>query len=173
MPRYVPRYVIGAAGGLALLGSAVAGLHVVSGDGAAAAASIQGSLPTDCARVSDTTACGDPAPVRPSGTLTRRTTSPYRDGVYDATGHYETPGGSETLGVTLTVQDGTVSGARVHVEASSPTARQFQDQFASRYAAQVVARKLSEVSVSRVAGASLTSVGFDRAVAAIRSHAHV
>jgi len=99
--------------------------------------------------------------------------SPYRDGTYRVLGHYETPGGSETLGVSVTLAAGRVTDAAVTVEAKSPTARQFQDQFTSRYASQVVARDLSTVKVSRVAGASLTSVGFNRAIAQIRSTAGV
>lgn len=102
-----------------------------------------------------------------------RPASAYHDGRYIATGHYTTPGGAESILVTLELTDGTVTGAQVRTEALSPTARQFQDQFRTHVAAQVVGRKLSSLSVSRVAGASLTSIGFNDALAKVKSDAGV
>lgn len=163
-----PRYVVGALGGVALIGSAIGGLHALQSGGEQARASVNGSFPASCSTLAATTTCAGSGPASAADAPA----SPYRDGDYTVTGHYETPGGSETLGVSLTVRAGVVSDAAVRVEAISPTARQFQDQFASRYAGQVVARDLATVAVSRVAGASLTSVGFNRALAEIRVEAH-
>lgn len=174
MVRRRPRYLWSALGGLALTGCAIGGVAAARTGGSSAVASINGSFPVSCvrrARVTDCTAPGTSPPAGASAPENR--SSSYRDGTYRVIGHYETPGGSETLGVTVTLTAGKVIDAAVTVEAKSPTARQFQDQFTSRYATQVVARNLSTVNVSRVAGASLTSVGFNRAIAQIRSTAGV
>jgi len=159
--KHRPRYVVGALGGLALIGSSIGGLSAVQAGG---------PLAITCATRAATTTCTGPDAPISAGTGAEQA-SPYRDGAYTVVGHYETPGGSETIGVTLTLANGLVSDAAVQVDALSPTARQFQDQFASRYAVQVVGRDLSTVNVSRVAGASLTSVGFNRAVAEIKAAA--
>lgn len=171
-PRH--RYLVGALGGLALVGASIGGLHLVqSASEPLTAASITGSFPPTCMLRGSVTMCAQPRSVpAAAGTPGTMRVTPYRDGVYAVTGHYLTPGGSESIGVTLTLVAGVVTAADVKVEATSPTARQFQDQFASRYATGVVAKDLSTVSVSRVAGASLTSVGFNDAITQIQSSAH-
>lgn len=174
MVRRRPRYVASALGGLALIGLATAGVAAARADGESAMASVTGSFPVSCTRRAAVTSCAAPAMVAAAtASAGMVASSAYRDGTYRVIGHYETPGGSETLGVTVTLAAGLVTDAAVTVEATSPTARQFQDQFSSRYAPEVVARSLSSVKVSRVAGASLTSVGFNRAIAQIRSVAGV
>lgn len=69
------------------------------------------------------------------------------------------------------VRGGIVTSVVARTEALSPTARQFQEQFRVSVAAQVVARPLASVSVDVVAGASLTSSGFNDALAGIRAEA--
>lgn len=95
----------------------------------------------------------------------------YRDGTYTAAGRYLTPGGNESIRVRLQVRSGVIVSAVSETEASSPTAHQFQEQFRVSVAGQVVGRPLASVSVGVVAGASLTSTGFDDALARIRSQA--
>ncbi|WP_336628922.1 MULTISPECIES: hypothetical protein [unclassified Microbacterium] len=47
----------------------------------------------------------------------------------------------------------------------------YQSQFIGGISAQVVGKKLDEISVSRVSGSSLTSKGFTQALATIRTEA--
>jgi hypothetical protein len=54
---------------------------------------------------------------------------------------------------------------------SNPNTKKFQGQFAGGIAAQVVGRNIDELSVSKVAGSSLTSGGFNQAVEKIRAEA--
>lgn len=95
----------------------------------------------------------------------------YRNGHYTATGHYLTPGGNESIAVSIDVEGDNVTASAVQVEATSPTARQFQQQFRTTIASQVASRPLSALSVSRVSGASLTSLGFNDALTRIRQEA--
>ena len=95
----------------------------------------------------------------------------YKDGTYSADGNYKSPNGTETVGVQLTLANGTVSGVEITEHPSNPNTRKFQGQFASGIADQVVGKSLDEINVSKVAGSSLTSGGFNQAVDAIKAQA--
>ncbi|PUB28019.1 FMN-binding protein [Promicromonospora sp. AC04] len=98
-------------------------------------------------------------------------TSAYADGTYAAEGSYVSPAGTETIGVELTIADGVVTAVTVTPEAEDPTSAQYQEQFASGISAEVVGVALDELDVDKVAGSSLTSGGFDAAVAQIAEQA--
>jgi uncharacterized protein with FMN-binding domain len=98
-------------------------------------------------------------------------TGSYKDGTYSADGNYTSPNGTETVGVELTLAGGTVSDVRITQHPSNPNTRKFQGEFASGIQAQIVGKKLDELQVSKVAGSSLTSGGFNEAVAKIKSQA--
>ena len=95
----------------------------------------------------------------------------YKDGTYSADGNYRSPNGTETVGVQLTLADGTVSAVEITQHPSNPNTRKFQGEFASGIADQVVGKSLDEINVSKVAGSSLTSGGFNQAVEAIKAQA--
>jgi uncharacterized protein with FMN-binding domain len=153
------RWWLSLLGGLATVGVCVAGVLRVSSGEPAAAASIR--PPVVGAAVAAT---GEPGLTAPADLL-------YRDGRYTATGHYLTPGGNESIAVSVDVNGDTVTASVIEVEAKSPTARQFQEQFRTTIAGHVTAKPLSTLSVTRVSGASLTSLGFDDALAKIRQEA--
>lgn len=98
-------------------------------------------------------------------------TGSYKDGRYSADGNYTSPNGTETVGVELTLAGGAVSDVKITPHPSNPNTRKFQGEFASGIQAQVVGKKLDELKVSKVAGSSLTSGGFNRAVADIKTQA--
>ena len=111
-----------------------------------------------------------------SGTASGSASAPgsaagYKDGTYSADGNYKSPNGTETVGVQLTLAIGTVSGVEITEHPSNPNTRKFQGQFASGIADQVVGKSLDEINVSKVAGSSLTSGGFNQAVDAIKAQA--
>ena len=95
----------------------------------------------------------------------------YKDGTYSADGNYKSPNGTETVGVQLTLAGGTVSAVEITEHPSNPNTRKFQGQFAGGIADQVVGKSLDEINVSKVAGSSLTSGGFNQAVEAIKAQA--
>ena len=155
-----------------MIAAAVGGLHYFQASARPSMApSITGMIDASCTRLATVTSCGRPAGAGSGATPTG--SADYQDGSYTAQGSYLTPGGAEAIGVRLSVKADRVVKAEVEVEATSPTARQFQSQFATRYADQVVSRDLDSVDVSRLAGASLTSLGFDNALTQIRSAARV
>jgi uncharacterized protein with FMN-binding domain len=97
--------------------------------------------------------------------------SQYKDGTYSADGTYVSPNGTETVGVELTLADGTVTGVNITQHPSNPNTRKFQGEFAGGIAAQIVGKNIDELNVSKVAGSSLTSGGFNQAVEQIKSEA--
>jgi uncharacterized protein with FMN-binding domain len=98
-------------------------------------------------------------------------TASYKDGTYSADGTYTSPNGQETVGVQLTLSGGTISGVDITVHPSNPNTKKFQGEFKDGIAAQIVGKKLDDINVSKVAGSSLTSGGFNQAVEIIKSEA--
>lgn len=97
--------------------------------------------------------------------------SGYKDGTYSADGTYVSPNGTETVGVQLTLASGTVTDVQITQHPSNPNTRKFQGEFAGGIAAQVVGKNIDELKVSKVAGSSLTSGGFNQALEQIKSEA--
>jgi uncharacterized protein with FMN-binding domain len=97
--------------------------------------------------------------------------SQYQDGTYSADGTYVSPNGTETVGVELTLASGTVTAVNITQHPSNPNTRKFQGEFAGGIASQVVGKSIDELNVSKVAGSSLTSGGFNQAVEKIKSEA--
>ncbi|MET0931138.1 MAG: FMN-binding protein [Aeromicrobium sp.] len=95
----------------------------------------------------------------------------YADGDYSAEGSYTNPGGQSTVKVDLTISDGTISDVTVTPEAENGTSKQFQEKFAGGIADEVVGKSLDDLDVSKVAGSSLTSTGFNEAIEQIASDA--
>lgn len=97
--------------------------------------------------------------------------STYKDGTYSADGNYVSPNGTETVGVELTLAGGTVKAVDITQHPSNPNTRKFQGEFAGGISEQVVGKNIDELNVSKVAGSSLTSGGFNQAVEQIKSEA--
>ncbi|WP_254703285.1 FMN-binding protein [Pseudarthrobacter sp. C4D7] len=95
----------------------------------------------------------------------------YKDGTYSADGNYVSPNGTETVGVQLTLAAGKVSDVKITQHPSNPNTRKFQGQFAGGIAAQVVGKNIDELNVQKVSGSSLTSGGFNQALAKIKAEA--
>lgn len=97
--------------------------------------------------------------------------STYADGTYTATGSYSTPGGNESITVTVTLAGDTISSVSAEGSASRGDSSQYQSKFLSGYKSQVVGKDIDSVSLSRVSGSSLTSSGFNAAIEKIKDEA--
>ena len=96
----------------------------------------------------------------------------YKDGDYSADGSYTAPSGTETVTVDLTLKDNMVTALKVTGHATGGTQKGYQDMFVSGIKDVVVGKKLDDLaSVTRVAGSSLTSGGFKKAIDEIKSDA--
>jgi uncharacterized protein with FMN-binding domain len=155
----VRRSVYAGIAGLSLAGT-VAGCAPSTGNGPAA-----GESTPPAASGSSAAATGPSTGASTSGA------SGYKDGTYSADGTYVSPNGTETVGVQLTLAGGTVKDVQITQHPSNPNTRKFQGEFAGGIAAQVVGKDIDELNVSKVAGSSLTSGGFNKALEQIKSEA--
>lgn len=100
---------------------------------------------------------------------TDATRSPFRDGVYTATGKYGSLPSSITVRVTL--KNGAIRAAKVTPHATDPTSLRLQRLFAAAVPAVVVGRPIATVRVGRLAGSSGTPDGFNEAIEKIKKQA--
>lgn len=95
----------------------------------------------------------------------------FKDGTYSATANYDTPGGQQSITVKMTVAGGTISDSSLQQVASAREDEVYESQFESGYKSEVVGKKLADINLSRVSGASLTTEGFNSALAEIQKQA--
>lgn len=143
----------------------------------AAAASVLGiAVLAGCAGTTSPTTTGD----ADSGTSSTEAgtdsgassgSATYADGTYTAEGSYATPESVETISVTVTLADDVVTAVEVTGNPTKRESEQYQSQFIGGIQAEVVGKGIDEISVSRVAGSSLTSGGFNEAIDAIKAEA--
>ncbi|QNA93110.1 MULTISPECIES: FMN-binding protein [unclassified Microbacterium] len=143
--------------GSALLG--IAGMLVLAG--------CSGAADTGDSSNGTDEAAGTGSASAPSGA----TGGDYADGTYTADGSYQTPETVEQISVTLTLADGVVTDVEVTGDPQAPETEQYQGQFIDGIAAEVEGVALDDLNVSRVAGSSLTSGGFNDAVESIKEQA--
>lgn len=97
--------------------------------------------------------------------------SGYKDGTYTATASYRTPERNEDLTVTLTLKNGVVVDSKVTAQAKDPSSKLYQSEFIQNYKQFVTGKNIDTLSLTRVAGSSLTPNGFNAAVAQIKIQA--
>jgi uncharacterized protein with FMN-binding domain len=95
----------------------------------------------------------------------------YKDGTYTATGSYNSPGGTEDLGVTLTLKNDIVTNSSLSLMAYDGRSQRYQQMFQSGYQSQVIGRSIDSINLGRVSGSSLTPYGFNDAVTQIKAQA--
>lgn len=95
----------------------------------------------------------------------------YADGTYTADGSYATPESVETISVTVTLEGDVVTAVEVTGDPQKRESEQYQGQFIGGIADVVVGEDIDDLQVSRVAGSSLTSGGFNDAIETIKSEA--
>ena len=81
------------------------------------------------------------------------------------------PESVETVDVTLTIAGDTVTDVTVTGDPQAAESRRYQSEFIGGIKDEVVGKKVDEISVSKVAGSSLTSGGFMKALDTIKSEA--
>jgi uncharacterized protein with FMN-binding domain len=100
-------------------------------------------------------------------------TDKYKDGTYNASGSYDNPGGEASVDLTVEIKDNKIASASIVPHPSSGASSQFQAEFVENFKPLVVGKSVNEVNLSRVAGSSLTSGGFNEALSHIKDDAKV
>ncbi len=107
-------------------------------------------------------------PVTPAAPATA-----YTDGAHTANITYRAPENSNhTMAVTLTLKGDIVTASSITYGGDKVgESSKYQNRFMSAYQSQVIGKKLDAIKLSRVGGASLTTNGFNDAVAKIKASA--
>jgi len=95
----------------------------------------------------------------------------YVDGTYSAEGTYATPETVETLSVTVTLEGDVITDVEVVGEPQKAESQKYQGEFIGGISDVVVGQDIDDISVSRVAGSSLSSGGFNAAIETIKVEA--
>ncbi|MDQ1084447.1 MULTISPECIES: hypothetical protein [Microbacterium] len=153
--------------GTALVG--VAGIVTLAGcSGGSTTGGAAAPVPAETSAASTPAASASASASTSTGGASSTT---YADGTYEATGQYATPESVESIDVTLTIAGDTVTAVEVTGDPQAAESRRYQSEFIGGISAEVVGKKLDEISVTKVAGSSLTSGGFNEAVETIKTEA--
>jgi uncharacterized protein with FMN-binding domain len=126
----------------------------------------------DAATTAPTTAPTTAASSTPSASSdAAASSSAYKDGTYTAEGSYSTPESVESVTVTVTLADDVITAVEVTGDPQKAESKEYQSKFIGGISDAVVGKSIDEISVSRVAGSSLTSGGFNQAIDEIKSEA--
>jgi len=94
-----------------------------------------------------------------------------KDGTYQAVGDYVTPGGPREIKVDITLANGIVTNTAYEGMAQDRESRRFQSEFGDNYQSKVVGKNINELNLVKVAGSSLTPIGFNNALQKIKQQA--
>lgn len=121
---------------------------------------------------SQTLATTEPATTSPTPSpAPAAATTKYKNGTYTASGSYSTPESTESITITVTVENDVVTATSAQNTAKDRESKDWQGDFISGYKSQVVGRALASLNLGKVSGSSLTPTGFNNAIAKIRTQA--
>ena len=107
-----------------------------------------------------------------AATSSAKAAGTYKDGKYTETADYDNPEGGASITVTVTLADDVITAtSATGSESSGGPSAEYQNDFISGYASEVVGKDIDSVSLSRVSGSSLTSNGFNAALTKIKTDA--
>jgi uncharacterized protein with FMN-binding domain len=144
---------------------------VASSAASSAATSAADSSPASAAAGDATSAAATTEAAATTGVTEAAAGTAYQDGTYTATGSYTSPGGTEEVTITLTLTGDTITAATAEGGATKPPSSQYQGEFVDNFAALIIGKDVADVTLDKVAGSSLTSGGFNKAVETIKSQA--
>lgn len=133
------------------------------------------AVDTTVAMPTTTTTSDSPSVPTPTPVADKPSTAPssstYKDGAYTAVGSYNSPGGPDQIGVTLTLKNDIVTAVSINPMPGDRESKQYQAKFASGYQSLVLGKDISSVKLSAVSGSSLTPIGFNDAITKIKAQA--
>jgi hypothetical protein len=97
--------------------------------------------------------------------------SSYKNGTFTQRGVYNSPAGSESVTVTLTLENDVVKSATFKGDATNKASINNQGKFAAGFSGVVVGKPVDSIALTVVNGSSLTPKGFMDALNKIKSEA--
>lgn len=135
--------------------------------------------PADAETKTETTAQVSQAPATSGSSSSSSTpetsaaaSTKYADGTYSANGSYSPKAGLiEEISVTLTIANDAVTDVEITSTPKERETQEYQSKFIGGISDEVVGKAIDDLNVSRVAGSSLTSEGFNKALDTIKAEA--
>ena len=149
---------------LALVAALVIGgiIYATHSKQAAASEATTNATPTPTTAPTTTSTTSEPTPAAATS---------YKDGTYTATGSYGSPGGTESIRVSITIQGNVVTDSSVTAGSTGGDSAEYQSLFIRGYKSQVTGKNIGSLNVGKVSGSSLTPIGFNKAVVTIKAQA--
>ncbi len=129
--------------------------------------------PSSASTPSPSPAAGTPAAstTTPTNTAVASVASPFKDGTYTASAEYYVPDDVNSIKVSITVKDGTIVALQTQHSYGQGESIGYINNFTQAVKGAVVGKKLDSAKVSRLNGASDTSIGFNQALSNIITQA--
>ncbi len=99
--------------------------------------------------------------------------SNYKDGIYTATGSYNSPGGPDQIDITVTLKNNVITDTTAVSKPGDDVSKKYMKMFTDNYKTLVVGKNISQVKLDKVSGSSLTPIGFNDAIFQIRTQAKI
>lgn len=128
-----------------------------------------GVTPDTTTRAENPTASEKTQPVTATSPVTAQPTD-FKNGTYSSQVSYRTPDGNYQLNLSMTISNDTVTNSNVSFD-SKGARDSYSKRFLNSYSSQVTNKDLSQINLSRVGGASLTTKAFNNAVISIEQQA--
>lgn len=114
--------------------------------------------------------------LNPKSTLQNKTSTSvtitaYKNGDYSTTENYDAPDGNQSIKVKTSLKDDIIADASIEPQATEKASKTIQENFAEKFKQYVVGKNIYELTLDKVAGASLTTNAFNQALKNIRSQA--
>jgi uncharacterized protein with FMN-binding domain len=109
--------------------------------------------------------------VTPSAPAPAEVVSMYQDGIYSQSGAYNSPAGSESVSIRVTLEKDIITAIDFKGGATNKGSIANQNKFAEGFKDQVIGKSINLVSLDVVNGASLTSIGFMDALKKVQATA--
>lgn len=111
------------------------------------------------------------APKKTDETPNEEAASAYKNGTYNVTGNYTSPGGPESIDVTVTLENDVITEVDVVANATRPISKEKQGIFIANFEPQVIGKKIDDVKLDKVSSSSLTPKGFNDALEKVKEQA--
>lgn len=99
--------------------------------------------------------------------------SSYKNGTFTQKGVYNSPAGSESVTVTVTLENDVITAATFKGDAVNKASINNQGKFAAEFSGVVVGKPVDSIALTVVNGSSLTPKGFMDALSKIKSEAKI
>ncbi len=97
-------------------------------------------------------------------TPTETTLYAYKNGTYTASANYYVPKYQNSISINISIENDIIKSATASHDYTDRESGLYIDSFDSQLSSKIVGKKISDIKLSRVGGASLTTYGFNDAL---------